>query len=217
MGITAKQKEIFDYINNYLTKHGYSPTQREIKEHFSFKSFGSVQRYINYLVDAGLLEEANWNERRGLRPKGAMSEGELRTTTNHSNFEEIPLLGKIAAGAPIEAIEQAHHLESTPLVSVPANFIKRGYKYFALQVEGSSMIEDGILEGDLIICKSTNHAERGETVIALIDGEATVKHFYPQKEFVELRPANSAMKPIRVTTENFKIAGTLVGLIRSYV
>ncbi len=211
MGITAKQKEIFDYIDKYINKNGYSPTQREIKEHFNFKSFGSVQRYINYLVESGHLQ-ANWNERRGLKPTTSISEKHFN---QQPNFEEIPLLGKIAAGSPIEAVENQDSADN--LISVPSHFIKRGHNYFALKVEGLSMIEDGILDGDIIVCKKGHHAERGDTVVALVDGEATVKNFYPHQDFVELRPANALMKPIKVTSETFKIAGILVGLIRSYV
>ena len=202
MGITKKQKEVFDYIDRYSQDFGYAPTQKEIKDHFGFKSFGSVQRYIKYLVNAGYLE-GDWNARRGLK------------TVSHQedyNIADIPLLGKIAAGNPIEAIENPDET-----ISVPINFIRSGHKHFALRIEGDSMIEDGILNEDIVVCKYSQTAEQGETIAAVVDGEATLKHFYKHSDHIELRPANSSMSPIKIVSENFKIAGILVGLVRSYV
>lgn len=198
MSLTKKQKQIYDYITNYLNEYDYAPTQMEIKEHFGFKSLGSVQDYIRYLTKAGYLEK-NDNSVRGLRP----------TKPNDDQVIDIPLLGSVAAGSPIEAIE------GDEMISVPVALVPRG-ECFALNVSGNSMIEDGILDGDIIIVKRANSAFNGETVVALIDGEATVKRFYKKKEQIELHPANSTMKPIIVTEGNFEIKGSLVGLFRSY-
>lgn len=206
MAITKKQKAVLDYITNYINDYGYSPTQDEIRNQFNLKSLGSVQRYIKYLIDSGHLQNDN-NARRGLVVTEEQS--------THSNHEfEIPLLGSVAAGNPIEAIESAD--ES---ISVPIHFISPNYKHFALKVKGDSMIEDGILNGDIVICRSQATAKNGETVVAIIDNETTLKKFYLNKEFIELRPANSSLTPIIVpkSQENFSIAGLLVGLIRSYV
>lgn len=198
MSLTKKQKQIYDYIKDYLNEYGFAPTQMEIKEHFGFKSLGSVQDYIRYLTKGGYLEKSD-NSVRGLRP----------TTPNDSLVVEIPLLGAVAAGSPIEA------MEGNEMVSIPQAMVPRG-ECFALTVSGNSMIEDGILDGDIILVKKTNSAFNGETVVATIDGEATVKRFYKKKEQIELHPANSTMQPIIVTEGAFEIKGSLVGLFRSY-
>ncbi len=211
MSITKKQKEVLDYIISYTEKNGYSPTQKEIKDYFGFKSFGSVQRYIKYLANAGFLE-SDWNARRGLK---VVEETPAHTpSSNSSDVAEVPLLGKVAAGIPIEAIESAD--ES---ITVPSSMVQGAHKYFALKVKGDSMIEDGIFEDDLIVCRHQNTANNGQTVIAVLEGEATVKRYKKSRSHIELIPANSSMEPIIVDQNSgaFSIAGILVGLIRSYV
>lgn len=201
MNITTKQKEVFDYIKTYTHTHGHAPTQKEIKEHFGLKSFGSVQRYIKYLVDAKYLSR-DWNARQGL--KILKTDGPLI---------EIPLLGNIAAGIPIEAIENP-----SETIEVPTYMIKAPYRYYALNIQGHSMIDDHILDGDIAICRYQEHANHGQTVVAILNGDATIKRFHPRPNRIELHPANATMKPIIVTPdEDFKIAGILVGLIRSYL
>ena len=201
MSLTKKQKMVFDFIVNYINENGYSPTQMEIKEHFGFKSLGSVQDYIRYLKSGGYLEN-DPNSVRGLTP--AQNENvQLEPTI------EIPLHGKVAAGSPIEA------MEGNEMISIPARLVGNGTHY-ALTVSGFSMIEDGILDGDTIIVKQKNTANNGETVVAVIDNEATVKRFYKKPSHIELHPANSTMKPIIVDTGEFEIKGVLVGLIRAY-
>jgi SOS regulatory protein LexA len=203
MAITKKQKDVFDYIVEYSCTHGCSPTQKEIKEHFGLKSFGSVQRYIKYLVDAGYLE-SDWNARRGLKAQNFMSE---------NNFEvEIPLLGLVAAGNPIEALENPDNT-----IAVPSHLIKPGHRFFALTVKGESMIEDGILEDDVLICQVQNEASQGQKVIGVVEGDATVKNFFKFKDRIELHPANSTMTPIVIRGGDFRIAGVVVGLVRRYL
>lgn len=208
MGITKKQKDVYEYIRSYTHTQGIAPTQKEIKEHFNLKSFGSVQRYLKYLTDAGLLE-TNWNERRGLQVKDWTQNNvdEISEPT-----VELPLLGLVAAGNPIEAIENP-----TDTINVPVSFIKGSERHFALRVRGDSMIEDGILEEDIIICKYQQTARLGERVVAVIDGEATVKKYMPKGKSVELHPANSRLRPILVDPESdFRLVGKVVGLIRLY-
>lgn len=203
MAITKKQKEFYDYIVAYNKEHGHSPTQKEIKDHFGLKSFGSVQKYLQYLNKEGLIER-EWNQRRSL---------EIKNDEVESDSDHIPLLGLVAAGNPIEAIENP-----TNTIAVPRTFLKGGFKYFALTVKGDSMIEAGILEGDVIVCRATKEARNGQIVVAVIDGEATVKTFNHQKKTIELLPANKNYSPI-IVDENvgdFKIVGNLVGLLRSY-
>ncbi len=204
MAITKKQKEFYDYIVAYNQEFGHSPTQKEIKDHFGLKSFGSVQKYLQYLNKEGLIE-TQLNQRRSL---------EIKTPKDQDNdSEHIPLLGHVAAGNPIEAIENP-----TNTISVPRYFLKGGFKYFALTVKGDSMVDAGILEGDVIVCRSTKEARNGQIVVAVIGGEATVKTFSHQKKIIELLPANKSYKPIVVdeTVDDFKIVGNLVGLLRSY-
>lgn len=203
MAITKKQKEFYDYIVAYNSEHGHSPTQKEIKDHFGLKSFGSVQKYLQYLSKEGLLE-TQWNQRRSL---------EIKSTEVESDSDQIPLLGLVAAGNPIEAIENP-----TNTISVPRYLLKGGFRYFALTVKGDSMIEAGILEGDVIVCRSTKEARNGQIVVAVVNGEATVKTFSQQKKAIELLPANKNYSPIIIDEgiEDFKIVGNLVGLLRSY-
>jgi len=202
MSLTKKQKQVYDYIVSYLDQNGYSPTQVEIQSNFGFKSLGSVQDYVKYLKNAGYLESDS-NSVRGLVPTTPES------TNNSPNAIEIPLHGSVAAGNPIEAFE------GNETIDVPAGMIGSG-NHFALTVSGESMIEDGILDGDLIVIKEQNSANNGQTVVAVMDNEATVKRYYKSKNQIELHPANSSMSPIIVNNGDFNIKGVLVGLYRSY-
>lgn len=208
MGLTKKQKEVFDYIKTYTSEYGYSPTQKEIKEHFGLKSFGSVQRYLKYLKEAELLA-SDWNARRGIQINDPQIEEHSQSLDPHSL--ELPLLGLVAAGNPIEAIENP-----TETTVVPKHFVKPQHRHFALTVQGDSMIEDGILEDDIVVIRESSTAKVGQTVVAVIDGEATLKKYYPKQNSIELHPANSRLSPIIVTEGNLRLVGTLVGLIRHY-
>lgn len=209
MALTKKQKEVYDYIAAYQDHHGHPPTQNEIKDHFGLKSLGSVQKYLQYLNKEGVLE-THWNHRRGIEVKPSQN-----TNINpESDSDHIPLLGLVAAGNPIEAIENP-----TNTIAVPRHFLKGGFSYFALTVKGESMIDAGILEGDVIVCRSTKEARNGQIVVAVIDGEATVKTLSLQnKKRLELLAANKNFSPIVIdeSVSDFKIVGTLVGLLRSY-
>lgn len=199
MSLTRKQKEVYDFIVDYIDEHGVSPTQQEIQHQFGFKSLGSVQDYLKYLKNAGYLKN-DQNAVRGLVP--------LKTIIPEEIIR-IPLHGSVAAGRPIEAIESYETIE------IPKYMIRHG-DHFALTVSGESMIEDGIFDGDIIIVKKQTHASNGETVIATIDNEATVKRYYKKSSLIELHPANSSMKPILVKDGVFEIKGILVGLLRTY-
>lgn len=199
MALTKKQKQVYDYIIYYQEQNGIAPTQKEILDHFNLKSFGSVQRYLKYLREQGLLE-TDWNARRGIKVKDQRPEN------------EIPLLGKVAAGNPIEAIEHADSF-----IQSPTHFLKGKGPFFALEVEGDSMINAGILEGDYIVCRHQGNANHGDIVVAIIEGEATVKTYRPNREKIELIAENPKYRPIVVTPEqDFKLAGVLVGLVRTY-
>lgn len=197
MALTKKQKEVLDYITEYVRENNYSPTQKEIQEHFGFKSLGSVQDYIKYLKDGGYLTN-DTHSVRGLMP-----------ATVQQNTEEIPLLGSIAAGTPIEAIE------NTDMISVPVHMLGRGTHY-ALKVKGESMIEAGILSGDIAIIKHQTQADNGQIVVAVVENETTLKRYYKKAKQIELHPENHTMKPIIVKDKECEIRGLLVGLIRTY-
>ena len=199
MSMTKKQKQVFDFICEYIDLNGYSPTQIEIKENFNFKSLGSVQDYIRYLKNSGHIQN-DPNSVRGLRP--------VNKNTN-DDLIQIPLHGKVAAGNPIEAFE------GNESIDIPASMIGKG-NHFALTVSGESMIEDGILDGDIILIKEKAVALNGETIVATINNEATVKRYYKKTNQIELHPANSSMSPIIINDGDFHIKGVLVGLYRSY-
>lgn len=207
MGLTKKQHEVFQFIKEYTDQNGYAPTQKEIKEHFNLKSFGSVQRYLKYLKEAGLLT-TDWNAKRGL----TLTKEEKDNQNSDSHEFEIPLLGDVAAGNPIEAIENP-----TETIGIPTYLVQKKGNHFALRVCGESMIEDGILDGDIAIIRQVQNANTGETIVAVVDGEATLKKFFKNKGAIELHPANSTMSPILVNRDqDCKIVGKLVGLFRQY-
>jgi repressor LexA len=197
MALTRKQKEVLDFITDYVRTNGYSPTQKEIQEHFGFKSLGSVQDYIKYLTNGGYLINDSHSVR-GLSPSGV-----------HQNAEEIPLLGSIAAGVPIEAIEH------NDVISVPTTMLGKGL-YYALKVKGDSMIEEGILNGDIAIIKHQTQASNGQIVVAVVENETTLKKYFKRAKQIELHPANNTMKPIIIKDKECEVRGLLVGLIRTY-
>ena len=197
MALTKIQKEVLDFITEYVREHGISPTQKEIQNHFGFKSLGSVQDYIKYLTNGGYLLNDSHSVR-GLMP-----------ATVQQHTEEIPLLGEIAAGIPIEAIE------NSDFISVPTHMLGKG-QHYALRVKGESMIEEGILNGDIAVIKHQTQANNGQIVVAVIDNETTLKKYFKKAKQVELHPANSTMTPIIVKDKECEIRGLLVGLIRTY-
>lgn len=212
MGLTKKQHEVYTFIKTYSEENGYAPTQREIKEAFELKSFGSVQRYLKYLKEAGYLSQ-DWNSKRGLTLVGNKNGPTNVESESNDHSTSIPLLGDIAAGIPIEAIEECDNH-----ITISEDMIKPGHKHYALRVKGDSMIEDGILDGDMAVIRYKTTAGTGETIVAIVDGEATLKKYQKKKNLIELIPANSSMSPIIVQNDqDFKIAGQLVGLIRTYI
>lgn len=203
MSLTPKQQRLMDYIRRYQERRGYAPTQQEMARRFRLKSLGSIQSYLNTLEEKGYLER-EWNGKRALK----LIQNE--TSTKQKASTTIPLAGLVAAGAPLEAIEDKE------LVDVPASLLKGGQN-FALKVQGNSMIEDGIHDGDVVIVQQQKTAKNGQTVVALIDGEATLKKLWVKEKRVELHPANANMDPIRVKdSQDFQVLGIVVGLIRQY-
>jgi repressor LexA len=197
MNLTKRQKEILDFIRSYRVENGISPTQREIRETFKLSSFGTVQKHLKRLEEKGALAR-EWNRSRGIAPKEepAASRG-------------VPLLGLVAAGRPIEPFPQEESIE------VPSTLLGKG-DHFVLRVRGESMVEDGILDGDFVVVSRREKAESGQTVVALVRGEATLKRYYSEGQRIRLQPANSAMKPLTFDARDVTIQGVVTGLIRDY-
>ena len=161
-------------------------------------SLATVHKHLQNLEGKGMIRR-NWNHSRSIELTGraAIKGGTLQ------------LLGEVAAGVPIEAIENPDTIE------VPRQFIG-AKESFALRVRGDSMVDEGIRDGDLIIIESRKTADRGQTVVALVNGEATVKGFFPEGEFIRLQPANAGMSPLRVPAEQVQLQGVVIGLMRRY-
>ncbi len=195
--LTPKQKAVFDFIVSFTEREGYAPSQQEIARAFGFSSLGTVQNYLVRLEREGVLRK-DWNARRGLQVRASVAKNSL----------ELPLAGTVAAGRPIEAVSTPDTLE------VPASMVGSG-ENFVLRVKGDSMVGDGILDGDFVVVRKQPQAQSGQTVVALIRGEATVKRLVHKGERIELHPANPAMEPLVIEgEEDFRIEGVVVGLIR---
>ena len=202
MPVTAKQRRVFEFIRRYIESNQEPPTIAEIGRQFQMSSSASVHAILVALEREGLIKRIP-NVSRGIQIV------EQETTADESN--DIPLLGTVAAGQPIEAIL------SHDTVSVPKDMQGRG-RTFALRVRGDSMIEENIQDGDIIVVASQKTADNGQVVVALIDGNyATVKKFYREPDFIRLEPANPQFKPIFIKTpERIQIQGVVRGLIRKY-
>lgn len=189
-----KDLKVFNYIKGRLSE-GISPSVREIMDYMGFKSTSTAHRYIETLVNAGLIEKAD-NLNRSLR-------------LPNSSSTSVPILGTVTAGQPITAIES---------IDGYIGFEAQGCdpdELFALKIRGESMINAGILDGDIVIVKKDSYAENGDIVVAFIDGEeATVKRFYKEKKHFRLQPENDTMEPIIL--ENVEILGKVIGLKRYY-
>jgi repressor LexA len=198
MQLTKQQTRVYSYLETYLRRKGRPPSYQEIQEYFGFRSLNSVVKHLKQLERKGYLESPWGNQKRAFRLLP------LRTTA-----ATIPFLGRVAAGAPIEAVEM------TEAVEVPESLLAGGNN-FALQVQGESMVDEGIRDGDVLIIRKQDHADNGQTVVAQIEGEATIKKFYQRDGRVELRPANEELKPLVVPAEKVEIIGVVVGLVRHY-
>ncbi len=208
--LTPKQRMIAEFILSFQEEHGFTPSQKEIATHFKFKSLGTVQNYLVRLQEQGVLKKT-WNAKRSLQVSLPSTTPSLLSQPS-SQHPSLPLVGRVAAGRPIEAIESDDKIE------VPPFFIKSSGRHFVLQVQGDSMQEDGILDGDYVVLRKQENAENGQTVVALVDGEATLKRFYHKKNGrIELHPANAKYSPFVFNPNDgvdFHIEGLYVGLIR---
>ena len=200
MKLTEKQKAFLGYISRYMEDWGRSPSFEEICSHFGFTSYNTVTTYLKALEQKGYIRLPNKkNQKRAIE---VISPVETRRL-------EFPLLGRVAAGKPIEAVEEVDAIE------VPPSMTGQG-DHFVLQVSGDSMKEDGILDGDFIVVRKQPTAENGQTVVALINNEATVKKYYKQENYVELRPSHAYMESILIKEGDLRIEGRVVGVMRHY-
>ncbi len=202
-GLTDRQQQILDFITSSILERGYPPTIREIGAHMGIKSTNGVNDHLKALERKGFLQRDDLKSR-------AMRPTNLPTST--ANMVSVAVLGNVAAGQPILAVE---HAEDT--VKVDRFFLGNHSSVFALRIVGESMIEDGILDGDYVFVKKTASADAGEIVIAMIEDEATCKRYFPEGDRVRFQPANSAMSPIYVNQDEFRqtmILGQVVGVYR---
>ncbi len=200
--LTERQGEILDFIRESLRLRGVAPTHREICEQFGYSSYGTVHKHLKLLEQKGYLKR-HWNQKRGVElAEGQGSEGGAR---------ELPFFGLIAAGRPIEAV--AGH----DRVQVPGHLLQgRKGEHFVLRVQGDSMIDEGIHDGDLVVVLRREEADAGEMVVALVADEVTLKRFFPEGEQVRLQPANPTMQPIHVPADQVRVQGIVVGLMRKF-
>ena len=208
--LTDRQREILDFITRSITARGYPPTLREIGTHFGIRSTNGVNDHLRALEKKGYLQREDLKSR-ALRPVSASG----RPMEGPVDMVDIPLLGRVAAGVPLLAVE---NVEDT--VRVDRFFIGQTREVFALRVKGDSMIEDGIFDGDYIFVRKQLQASRGDTVVAMIEGEATVKRYYPEGDHIRFQPANARMQPIVVRKREFKsvnLLGVVVGVYRKMI
>lgn len=228
--LTQRQREILEFISASIVERGFPPTLREIGEHFQIKSTNGVNDHLKALEKKGHLRREDLKSRamRPVLPDGgevvplrAQASGqwprhtgnvEIPPSFHEDDMAEVPILGKVAAGQPILAIEQA-----TDTVRIDRVLIGGHREVFGLRIVGESMIEDGIFDGDYVFVKKTPSAHAGDIVVAMIEGEATVKRYYPEGDRIRFQPANSNMSPIIVRRSDLKsvdIIGIVVGVYR---
>lgn len=210
--LTRRQREIFDFISGFVEEQGYSPSLEEIASAFGLSSVATVHKHVKHLVDKGYLRKA-WNRSRSVEPVPP-SEPEGSSEAGGDSFH-LPILGTVAAGSPIEAIEPDAAMAER--VTVPADMIAGKRDHYVLRVRGDSMIEDQICDGDLVVIEGRHEARNGETVVALVDGaDATLKRFYRSGAQVKLVPANQTMSPMEFHASQVEIRGVVRGLIRQF-
>ena len=199
-GLTDRQRQVLDFISDSIRKRGYPPTLREIGSHFGIRSTNGVNDHLRALEKKGFLHREDLKSR-ALRPLFTADE-----------FVDVPVLGRVAAGQPMLAVQ---NYEDT--VKVDRFFIGQNREVFALRVKGDSMIEAGIFDGDYVFIRKQLQASSGEIVVAMIGDEATVKRYYPEGDTIRFQPANAAMSPIIVRKRDFRsvnLLGVVIGVYR---
>ena len=222
--LTQRQKDILDFISASIIERGFPPTLREIGEHFNIRSTNGVNDHLKALEKKGHLRREDLKSRamRPVLPDGSgevvplrrppHGTGTVQVVSTDEDMAEVPILGRVAAGQPILAVEQA-----TDTVRIDRVLLGGHREVFGLRIVGESMIEDGIFDGDYVFVKKTPAAKTGEIVVAMIEGEATVKRYYPEGDRIRFQPANSNMEPIYVQRSEMRsvdIIGIVVGVYR---
>ncbi len=198
--LTKRQREILDYLNEFIQQHGYAPSLEEIGRRFSLSSLATVHKHLTNLQEKGFIRRA-WNRSRSV---------ELVPTHVGVRAIELPMLGYVAAGAPIEAVA------SQETIAVPEGLIGKRDSY-VLRVKGDSMIDEQIRDGDFVVIEDRKAANNGEMVIALVGGQdVTLKKFYRENGHVRLQPANPAMQPLILDADRVQIQGVVVAVMRRY-
>lgn len=202
MPLTRRQRQILDYLNSYSGEHGYAPSFEEIAEHFNYNSLATVHEHLTNIERKGYIKRT-YNESRAI---------EILPSDVISRAVEIPLLGAVAAGSPIDVST------SDETVSVPEEFVRRPGNHYALRVRGQSMIDDQIRDGDVVVVNDRSSADNGEMVIAMLEGSsATVKRYYRERDGrIRLQPSNDQMAPIYVREDQMQVRGIVVGVLRRY-
>jgi repressor LexA len=210
-GLTKRQEQTLDFIRSSIESRGYPPTLREIGEHMGIRSTNGVNDHLRALERKGYLRREDMKSR-ALKLVEDSTPAPLRSGGSDEDIIDIPVVGRVAAGLPLLAEENV-----VDTVRVDRMLVRGGREVFGLRVTGDSMIEAGILAGDYIFVRKQATADRGDVVVALIGDEATVKHFYPERDYVRFQPANSKMAPILVRASDFKstmLLGKVVGVYR---
>ncbi|HEX6805482.1 MAG TPA: transcriptional repressor LexA [Terriglobales bacterium] len=206
MAITKRQREVYDFISEFVQKNQYSPSFEEIREGLGLNSLATVHKHVSNLEKKELLTR-DYNRSRSidlLPPRGR-----LKQAMSVNTGMVLPLLGRIAAGQPIEAIERPETISL-------ADFV-RSKEVFVLEVRGDSMQDEAILSGDYVLVEKTKTAHNGDIVVALVENsDATLKRFYREGDRIRLQPSNARMKPIVVPAANVQIQGRVIGVLRKY-
>lgn len=202
-GLTSKQERILHFVIDYVKREGYPPSIREIGSHFNIGSLRGVTVHLDALARKGYIARSNTPRSiKVIRPE---------TPGGGERFVMLPLVGSIAAGQPISAVEDIEGY-----LPVPSDMVRNVENPFLLRVRGESMIGDGILPRDIVVIKPQQTALQNELVAVMIDDEATIKRFHRDSDGIKLMPSNPAFEPIPVTSENAFVIGKVVGLIRDY-
>ena len=207
--LTERQRDILNFIRDFQKEKGIAPTHREICDHFGFSSYGTVYKHLSLLQKKGLIRR-DWNQKRGVELVEDPEESKSASRADdRPAARELPLFGYIAAGRPLDV----HTSDET--IAVPEHLTTRGENY-VLKVRGDSMVDDGIMDGDLVIIARRDEAHNGEMVVANVNGEVTLKRLYREGERVRLQPANSMMGPIYAAARDVAVQGVVVGLMRRF-
>jgi repressor LexA len=202
MSLTKRQRQILDYLTGYINKKGYAPSFEEIAEKMGYASLATVHEHLTNLEEKGVIRRS-YNASRGL---------EVVSQARQPGVTMVPMLGTVAAGMPIEAVE------TDEMMALPEEMLPAAGQSYVLKVRGSSMVDEHIADGDFIVVHSRSSARNGETVVALVGGShATVKKLYREKDGrIRLQPANQTMTPIYVNESDVQVQGVVVGVIRKY-